>query len=66
MELDGEDLRREPIEVRKATLKGLLRRSRSGIAYNRHFEAIAMKDGSPAIPQLSSSERNGSNGEHTH
>ena len=25
MELDGEDLRREPIEVRKATLKGLLR-----------------------------------------
>ncbi len=24
MELDGEDLRREPIEVRKATLKGLI------------------------------------------
>ena len=38
MELDGEDLRREPIEVRKATLKGLLRRSRPGIAFNRHFE----------------------------
>ena len=27
LELDGEDLRREPIEVRKATLKGLLRRA---------------------------------------
>jgi bifunctional non-homologous end joining protein LigD len=38
LELDGEDLRREPIEVRKATLKGLLRRSRPGIAFNRHFE----------------------------
>ncbi len=36
--LDGEDLRREPIEVRKATLKGLLRRAQSGIAFNRHFE----------------------------
>ena len=38
MELDGEDLRREAIEVRKATLKGLLRRARPGIAFNRHFE----------------------------
>jgi bifunctional non-homologous end joining protein LigD len=41
MELDGEDLRREPIEVRKATLKGLLRRARPGIAFNRHFEVDA-------------------------
>jgi bifunctional non-homologous end joining protein LigD len=31
-------LRREPVEVRKATLKGLLRRSRPGAASNRHFE----------------------------
>ena len=38
LELDGEDLRREPVEVRKATLKGLLRRARPGIAFNRHFE----------------------------
>jgi bifunctional non-homologous end joining protein LigD len=38
LELDGEDLRREPIEVRKATLKGLLRRAQRGIAFNRHFE----------------------------
>jgi len=38
LELEGEDLRREPIEVRKATLKGLLRRAQPGIAFNRHFE----------------------------
>jgi bifunctional non-homologous end joining protein LigD len=38
LELDGEDLRREPIEVRKATLKGLLRRAHPGMAFNRHFE----------------------------
>jgi ATP-dependent DNA ligase len=38
LQLDGEDLRREPIEVRKATLKGLLRRRRPGLAFNRHFE----------------------------
>ena len=38
LELDGEDLRRDPIEVRKATLKALLRRAQSGIAFNRHFE----------------------------
>jgi bifunctional non-homologous end joining protein LigD len=38
LELDGDDLRREPIEVRKATLKGLLRKIRPGIAFNRHFE----------------------------
>jgi bifunctional non-homologous end joining protein LigD len=31
-------LRRELIEVRKATLKGLLRRARPGITFNRHFE----------------------------
>ena len=34
LELDGEDLRRTPIEVRKATLKGLLRRTHAGVAFN--------------------------------
>ncbi len=38
LELDGEDLRREPIEVRKRTLKGLLRREHPGIAFNQHFD----------------------------
>ena len=32
LELDGEDLRRAPIELRKATLKGLLRRTHAGVA----------------------------------
>lgn len=38
LELDGEDLRRQPIEVRKSTLKGLLRRANAGVAFNRHFD----------------------------
>jgi bifunctional non-homologous end joining protein LigD len=38
LEINGEDLRREPIEVRKQTLKGLLRRAHPGIAFNRHFD----------------------------
>jgi bifunctional non-homologous end joining protein LigD len=38
LELDGADLRREPIEVRKSTLKGLLRREHRGITFNRHFD----------------------------
>jgi bifunctional non-homologous end joining protein LigD len=37
LELDGEDLRREPIETRKSTLKSLLRGKREGIAFNAHF-----------------------------
>jgi len=39
LELDGEDLRRTPIELRKATLKSLLRRGHSGVVFNQHFEA---------------------------
>ena len=38
LELDGVDLRREPIEVRKRTLEGLLRRDHHGIAFNHHFD----------------------------
>ena len=38
LELDGEDLRREPIETRKSTLKSLLRGKHAGIA-NAHFIA---------------------------
>src|SRR5271170_6093693 len=37
LELDGEDLRHAPIETRKATLKSLLRRTHSGVAFNQHF-----------------------------
>jgi ATP-dependent DNA ligase len=35
----GEDLRREPIETRKSTLKSLLRGKHAGIAFNAHFIA---------------------------
>ena len=38
LELDGADLRREPIEVRKATLASILRKSRSGVRLNEHLE----------------------------
>ena len=38
LELDGADMRREPIEVRKATLASILRRSRPGVRLNEHLE----------------------------
>ena len=38
LELDETDLRREPIEVRKATLASILRKSRPGIRLNEHLE----------------------------
>jgi hypothetical protein len=38
LELNGDDLRQEPIEVRKATLASVLRKSRHGIRLNEHLE----------------------------
>jgi ATP-dependent DNA ligase len=38
IELDGEDLRREPLSVRKAKLASLLSRSASGLRLNEHLE----------------------------
>jgi bifunctional non-homologous end joining protein LigD len=38
LELDGTDLRREPIEVRKAILASILRKSRPGVRLNEHLE----------------------------
>ena len=38
LELDGTDLRREPIEVRKTTLASILRKSRPGVRLNEHME----------------------------
>ena len=37
LELDGNDLRREPLEVRKQTLASLLRGSPPGVQFNQHF-----------------------------
>jgi len=38
IEIDGEDLRWQPIEDRKAALKKLLRLSHHGIVFNKHFD----------------------------
>ena len=38
LELDGSDMRREPIEVRKATLASILRKPRHGVRLNEHLE----------------------------
>jgi bifunctional non-homologous end joining protein LigD len=38
IELNGDDLRRDPLEVRKATLASVLAKSGSGIRFNEHIE----------------------------
>src|SRR5262245_34797183 len=37
LELNGDDLRREPLEVRKATLDSLLRPRHAGLQFNEHL-----------------------------
>jgi bifunctional non-homologous end joining protein LigD len=37
LELNGQDLRREPIEVRKATLARLLKKAQVGLQFNEHI-----------------------------
>jgi bifunctional non-homologous end joining protein LigD len=38
LELNGDDLRREPLEVRKATLASVLAKARPGLQLNEHLE----------------------------
>jgi bifunctional non-homologous end joining protein LigD len=38
IELNGEDLRRDPLQVRKATLASILAKARLGIRFNEHIE----------------------------
>jgi bifunctional non-homologous end joining protein LigD len=38
IELDGEDMRRDPLAVRKATLASLLRRATPGLRFNEHLD----------------------------
>jgi bifunctional non-homologous end joining protein LigD len=38
LELNGQDMRHQPLEERKAALKMVLRPSHPGVAYNRHFD----------------------------
>jgi ATP-dependent DNA ligase len=39
IELNGDDLRRDPLESRKATLKMILAKTGSGIRFNEHMES---------------------------
>ena len=39
IELNGDDLRREPLNTRKATLASVLRRAAPGLRLNEHIEA---------------------------
>jgi bifunctional non-homologous end joining protein LigD len=38
IELNGDDLRRDPLQVRKATLASILAKARPGIRFNEHME----------------------------
>jgi bifunctional non-homologous end joining protein LigD len=38
IELNGDDLRREPLEVRKATLASVLAKAAAGLRLNEHIE----------------------------
>jgi bifunctional non-homologous end joining protein LigD len=39
IELNGDDLRRHPLQVRKATLKSVLSKAAPGLRFNEHIEA---------------------------
>jgi bifunctional non-homologous end joining protein LigD len=39
IELNGDDLRRDPLEVRKATLSSVVAKAGTGIKFNEHIEA---------------------------
>ena len=41
IELNGDDLRRDPLEVRKATLASIVAKASPGIRFNEHMEATA-------------------------
>jgi hypothetical protein len=58
--VDGEDLRRAPLELRKARLRGLLQLGHPGIAFNTHYidGAIVFKKNACALaPCQSASAR---------
>src|SRR5260221_11769996 len=38
IELNGDDLRRDPLQVRKATLASILAKAGPGIRFNKHIE----------------------------
>jgi bifunctional non-homologous end joining protein LigD len=38
IELNGDDMRRDPLEVRKATLRSMLAKTGLGLRFNEHLE----------------------------
>ena len=38
IELNGDDMRRDPLEVRKATLRSMLAKAGLGLRFNEHME----------------------------
>jgi ATP-dependent DNA ligase len=44
IELNGDDMRRDPLEVRKATLRSMLAKAGLGLRFNEHIEG----DGRPS------------------
>ena len=38
IELNGDDMRRDPLEVRKATLRSMLAKAGLGLRFNEHIE----------------------------
>ena len=46
IELNGDDLRRDPLEVRKATLASIVAKASPGIRFNEHIEG----DGPTGLP----------------
>ena len=55
IELNGDDLRRDPLEVRKATLASVLAKAGPGIRFNEHMESTTVKPCS-ATPASSGSK----------
>jgi bifunctional non-homologous end joining protein LigD len=49
IELNGDDLRRDPLQVRKATLASILAKAGPGIQFNEHIEGDACKMGLECI-----------------
>jgi hypothetical protein len=47
MELKGDDLRRDPLGVRKATLAAVLAKAGSGLHLSEHIEAVGGADRFP-------------------
>jgi ATP-dependent DNA ligase len=61
LELDGKDLSREPLEVRKATLASLLRARLPGLQFNHHLtHPVTSYSVTPARGASKASSRSGS------